>query len=664
MGRTTRSFRSASTAGLGLGRVLGPLAAFLSVRQVLLYADAWTQLSNRLKLVTDSTEELIRVQEEVFQIAQGTRTGLSSTAELYARIARSSDQLGLSQRELLDVTESVSQAITISGVSAESANAAIVQLGQGLASGALRGDELRSVLEQTPRLARAIADGLDVPIGRLRELGAEGELTAEKVISALQSQADVLRQEFGQTDPTIGQAFTILENAATRFIGRLNEATGFSATLSRSLISLADDVGGVSDEFFEAAFNVSQFALTVLGEINTLDERFALFRNTVVGTLASLFGDDAVAQAAAEDRIRLERNLEEEEQILRDSLDRRLEDFRDFQETRAASEQVDLAITPDPIAQGPSQDEIDAAEDLREELEKLGDALTEQVQTPFEEFQVQLAEYQTLLDAGTISTETYNRAVRAAAEGYSETLPEIVAYNDQLERGAQLTEDLRTPQEIYTQQLAELNELLGAGAISQETFNRAIAQARDELQEAVAENDQFAQFLEQVSIQAARNIQSAFADFLFDPFDEGLDGLLNSFLDTLKRMAAEALSAQIFELIGGAIGAPAGGGVGGFFGSLFGGGFAAGGDFSGGSPILVGEEGPEIITPRQPGTVLSNDALAAMGQQAAPEVTVPVTINNVTDPEGIVSVLESGAGQQAILNTIQQNPDIIKRQLS
>jgi len=124
-------------------------------------------------------------------------------------------------------------------------NAALVQLGQGLASGTLRGEELNSVMEQTPRLAKAIADGLGVPIGKLREMGAAGEISAEQVIRALESQSAVLRGEVTSSVLTVGQAMTQLQNATILAIGELDKASGASSTLAGLLSEVADMIGVV-----------------------------------------------------------------------------------------------------------------------------------------------------------------------------------------------------------------------------------------------------------------------------------------------------------------------------------------------------------------------------------------------------------------------------------
>ena len=225
-------------------RLFAIVAAGLSVREVAEYADSWTIVSNRIDLVTESAAELQAVQEELLTLANETRSDLQSTADLYGRVARASGELGLSQRDLIEFTRTVSQAIRISGATAQEASAGLVQLGQALASGALRGDELRSILEQMPRLARAIADGLGVTIGELRELGSEGELTAERVIQAIQSSAPGISEEFEKVTPTIAEAFTILQNGVTDFIGSLNQFTGAGGRT----VELLSDIGeGLSD---------------------------------------------------------------------------------------------------------------------------------------------------------------------------------------------------------------------------------------------------------------------------------------------------------------------------------------------------------------------------------------------------------------------------------
>ena len=197
--KTTKSMTNAvkllTTAFIGLGTV--DLVRNFSKR-----VDAMTLIISRLKLVTKSTEELIKAEKELFKISQDTRQSFSDTVDLYSRIARSTKNLNLTQNELLQVTDTINKTLIISGGSAESANAALVQLGQGFASGVLRGQELNSVMEQTPRLAEAIATGLGLTIGQLREFAAQGKITSQSIVKSLLSQRKSVESEFGQMTKT------------------------------------------------------------------------------------------------------------------------------------------------------------------------------------------------------------------------------------------------------------------------------------------------------------------------------------------------------------------------------------------------------------------------------------------------------------------------------
>lgn len=213
--------------------------AFVSVNKAFDAAAQWTDLSNRLKMVADGTDGLARAQAEVVRIAQSTRAPLEATAQLYQRIAQQQDALGMSTSRVAGVVETVSKAMALSGVSAGAANAALVQFGQALASGVLRGDELNSILEQAPGLAMALAEGLGTTTGKLREMGAQGQLTADMVVGALEKQANSINEQFDKMAPTISQALGNVNTAFTAFVGKLDEATGLTAGLARTIDFLA-----------------------------------------------------------------------------------------------------------------------------------------------------------------------------------------------------------------------------------------------------------------------------------------------------------------------------------------------------------------------------------------------------------------------------------------
>jgi len=231
-----------------IGGLMGVAVGAQMARQAIQVADAWKGYENRIKLFTSSAKETAEVQERLFKISQRTRSAVGGTVELYQRFSIANKELKLSQEELGRVLETVNQALIISGGSAESANAAIVQLGQGLASGVLRGEELNSVLEQAPRLAQAIAAGMGVPIGKLRALGAEGKITALQVIEALQSQGKTVQEEFGKMEVTVSSGWTVLNNAIGLYISNLNESIGLTKTLGEAMVSVASTINAPDRE--------------------------------------------------------------------------------------------------------------------------------------------------------------------------------------------------------------------------------------------------------------------------------------------------------------------------------------------------------------------------------------------------------------------------------
>lgn len=226
---------------------LGGIATAATVMGIIKMADSVTTLQNQLKLATGGTYEAAVAYEELFAIAQRSRVSFTELGSTYASVSRAGSELGISQTRLLGVTEAIGNAMTIGGGSAQAMNAALVQLGQGLASGTLRGDELNSVMEQAPRLARALADGLNVSIGGLRKMGEEGEITAVRVIDALEKAAPQLAKEVGGAVMTAGQAFTVLGNSTVRFTGLANDATGATKGLADALIWLSETITAVGN---------------------------------------------------------------------------------------------------------------------------------------------------------------------------------------------------------------------------------------------------------------------------------------------------------------------------------------------------------------------------------------------------------------------------------
>jgi len=217
-----------------------------SAKAITRVTDSYRRLEARIALTTDSLQEQRNAFIRLNKIAIETRSNQESLADLYSRIGRATRKLGVDQATVIQVTENIAKAITISGSSAESANAAIVQLGQGLAAGALRGQELNSVLEQTPGVAQAIARGLGKDIGQLRAFANEGKLSAEVVINALKDQSAAVDAEFRKINPTFEQAFTVFSTGLGRVVNELDNLTGFSNSIVEALLNLGTKLNNVA----------------------------------------------------------------------------------------------------------------------------------------------------------------------------------------------------------------------------------------------------------------------------------------------------------------------------------------------------------------------------------------------------------------------------------
>ncbi|MCO7643272.1 tape measure protein [Pseudomonas sp. S 311-6] len=244
-----RSADGAATSLKGLLPILSGAFLVKTAQDIIRTADAWTELQNRLRLVTKSQNELNKATEAVFRIAQTTSSEIGAVAQVYQRFAQNAKALGISLEDAAKLTETVSKAVAISGASAASADAALTQFGQALASGTLRGEELNSILEQTPGLANAIAEGIGVTVGELRQLGADGKITTDVLIKGLNNVADSVDTKFQTRVKTAGQAWTELQNSVMRYIGEANTAAGITTSLADAIssVSAAIDSANVDD---------------------------------------------------------------------------------------------------------------------------------------------------------------------------------------------------------------------------------------------------------------------------------------------------------------------------------------------------------------------------------------------------------------------------------
>lgn len=220
-----RGANQAAAAYSRLGGIVRAVLGGIGTRMLMSMADDWASVEGRISLTTKSAEEQKYVMDELFKSAQRNRQEFTATADLFQKVARNKDDLGLSTDQTLQLTDVIGKSMVIGGGDAGEQQAALLQLGQALSSGTLRGDELNSILEQSPRLAQAIADAFGVPVGKLREMGKEGRLTSKELAQGLLKQADKLNEEFERMPKTFSGSFTIIRNKLGQVVSGLNKST-------------------------------------------------------------------------------------------------------------------------------------------------------------------------------------------------------------------------------------------------------------------------------------------------------------------------------------------------------------------------------------------------------------------------------------------------------
>ena len=227
LNRVSANLFKAGVAGFGVSQLKG-------------FADGYTEIQNKLRLVESASISSSKGLNNVFDIALKTNQSINATSGVYQRFAQNAETLKISQAQIASLTETVSKAVAVSGASAGAADAALTQFGQALGSGILRGDEFNSVMEQTPALAKAIATGLGVTTGELRNMAKEGKLTMDVLVPALERAKESVDDQFNTRILTISAAFENLNTSAIKWIGELDKSTGASEAFAKAINEIAN----------------------------------------------------------------------------------------------------------------------------------------------------------------------------------------------------------------------------------------------------------------------------------------------------------------------------------------------------------------------------------------------------------------------------------------
>ncbi|KAF0569515.1 putative tail length tape measure protein [Psychrobacter nivimaris] len=305
------------TAMSGLTGLLAAAGIGIGAAEIIEMSDAFVTLEAKVKLATGEGAAFVTGFQGVTDIAKETFTSIENTGELFARITQASESLGLAQGEILSVTKTINEAIKLSGGSAASADAAIIQLVQGLQSGVVRGEEFNSIMEQAPRLATAMADGLGVTKGELRAMAAEGKLTSEVVIDAVRSQTQTINDEFATLPTTFANSVQNMKTTVFELVGSLNETVNQSGRLAQGIQYISDAIDNIDPATMAALGQSFDFVLEQSAALFTLvkdiygafSDLTSIINGTVaagndVGLITKLMQQFAVTTGVAIDGIR------------------------------------------------------------------------------------------------------------------------------------------------------------------------------------------------------------------------------------------------------------------------------------------------------------------------------------------------------------------------
>lgn len=243
--RTEKKTNIARFAMTALATALASLGVGAVAQNLAKTSDSFVNLATRINIATKEGGNFEQAMAGVQQIALATNSNLTTTAELFTRLNTVGKDMGMTQKQALDLTKTVTQAIQIGGGSAEAADAAVTQFIQAMQGGVLRGEEFNSIMEGGYGLAEALAKGLGVTTGELRKMAEAGELSAERVIKAVSSQAESVQKTYDQFPTTIGNALQRVATSWEILIGQMNEANGANATVSKWLVTLADNMSSL-----------------------------------------------------------------------------------------------------------------------------------------------------------------------------------------------------------------------------------------------------------------------------------------------------------------------------------------------------------------------------------------------------------------------------------
>ncbi|HBO4546350.1 tape measure protein [Pseudomonas aeruginosa] len=454
------------------------------VKAVANTADAYQAMNARLRLATGSQEEFNTALEELQRIAYNTGQPVEALVTLYGRISRPLKEAGRTQQDILKVTEAVSASFRVSGASAVEAENGVIQFGQALGAGALRGDEFNSVAEQAPRLMQALADGIGVPTSALKALAAEGKLTAAVVTDALIGQLPKLQSELASFGDSVSKEWTAIEDTIRRGVGQAD-----TGPLIESLKELKDVLADP----------------TIQGNLTTLASALVRLAAAAAkgGSLFSGFGEDLGYLAA-----RVTGNVTE--------LDRVNKEIQKLQAAEDGFGLVDLFMSDAQISE-----RLTAFKKYREQLLEEQTGMTAEARKAAEEAAAQVKAVDDARQQAALSSErAYSEALRQVRDGRLKAVQDSLKKQEAAEKGAlaaveKVRNDRLAIEKRYSEAIAGLQAGVGGDPsyASAQTLKQSAAQAlrKGDAETAQAQAQKALEMLQQ--LQAAGENTYGFTGF-------------------------------------------------------------------------------------------------------------------------------------------------------
>ena len=660
--------QSVVKGGLGLLVAGGIGEAIGSVRQ---YADAWTGMTNKLKSGGLDIAQAAVAQQKIIDIASSSRSTLAEVGNLYGRIAFATETLGTSQSDVSKMTETLSKAFKLSGKTALEAQSAVTQFTQALSSGVLQGDELRSLRENAPEIARAIADSFGVTVGALKELGAEGKLTADKIVPAILDASDKIDARFATTRKTfedygiaISNYFQTIIGGMQEFLQKSDEVIAANAIVNKQSQELGlapvqqdntmlDLVSKKTEDMFRAAtiyndtmkrlahmIDSTEAPKTFLGLKLTGEnlEKTTRLSDELVFAIRGVFEEFKKTNQASDDILVLAKNIKKlaEDAGLKPD-DKLLVYLLELTKTAATADSVvttlqrtinnllgttfGMSFTPKvsmPQQFNPSDIRSNNSPEALKQMDAFRRTyfLNNQyyIKTASETEKLAL---ELIADAKKKDITLSTDQARLQAEGIikqNDAAGAAKKYGDEIESLKEKYENVADPLKKFNDDLAEVEMLYKKGAIGADVYSNAVANINKAKQDFIDKSDPMKDQLKELERAFdgfGKKSADAIAEFV-------VSGKMD-FRDLIQSMIKEMISMLVYQNLLKGMFSGMGGNPFAFLFSAMGAGAAGpgmppsgravGGPVSANRPYIVGEKGPELFMSGSSGSIVPNNAL-------------------------------------------------------